>query len=141
MILGNCEGNGVYADCNIALAFNKEKNEIKDLFDDTDALIFLKRFTDGETKNVYRFITGNRGRYFTSAFIAAKCGIETAAADRALDNLLRMNLIGRTDLDTEEGTVYLYGSFAVHKNLLICSMLAIASRLANYKEVYRGFMS
>lgn len=141
MILGNCEGNGVFADCNIALAFNKEKNEIKDLFNDDDAFIFLKRFTDGETKNVYRFITGNRGRSFTSAFIAAKCGIEIAAADRALDNLLRMNLIGRTDLDTEEGTVYLYGSFAVHKNLLICSMLAIASRLANYKEVYRGFMS
>lgn len=141
MILSNREGNGVFADCNIALTFIKNKNDIKDLFEDDAAFMFLKRFTDGQTKNVYRFIINNRGRTFTSSFIAAKCGIEATAAERALDNLLRMNLISRTDLDTEEGTVYLYSAFAYHKSLLIYSILAMASRLGNYEEVYRGFMS
>ena len=141
VVLSNCEGNGVFADCNIALTFVKNKNDIKDLFGDEEALTFLKRFTDGQTKEVYRYIMSNRGRSFTSSFIAVKCGIEISLAERALDNLLRMNLIGRTDVDTEEGTMHFYSAFAYHKYLLICSMLAIASRLGHYEEVYRGFMS
>ncbi len=141
LVLSNLEGNGVYADSNIALAFNKNKDEINELFDDEVAWTVLKRFTDGKTGAVYKFIVNNRGKSFTSSFIATKCDIDLPLVERALNNLLCMNLISRRDVNTDDGVIYVYSEWGTHKLVLIYSMLAIASRLGNYIESYRGFMS
>ena len=140
MVLSNVEGNGVFVDRDIALCFNKNKNEIEGLFDDEAAWSVIKRFADGRTREVYKFILDNRGRSFTASFIAAKCGIEIQLAERALDNLLRMSLISRNDVDSDDGIIYVYSAWGTHKLLLVYSMLSIASRLGNYVESYRGFM-
>lgn len=141
LVLSNIEGNGVYADSDIALAFNKDKNDINKLFDDEAAWTVLKRFTDGETRAVYKFIVNNRGKSFTSSFIAAKCDIDLALVERALNNLLCMNLISRRDVNTDDGVIYVYGEWGTHKLLLIYSILSLASRLGNYMENYRGFLT
>lgn len=141
LVLSNLEGNGVYADANIALAFNKDKNDINKLFDDETAWTVLKRFTDGETRSVYKFIVNNRGKSFTASFIASKCDIELAFVERALNHLLCMNLISRRDVNTDDGVIYVYSEWGTHKIVLIYSILSLASRLGNYIESYRGFMS
>ena len=138
MVISNSEGNGVFADCDIALAFNRDKNEIEKLFDDETAWTVLKRFADGKTREVYKFILDNRVRSFTSPFISAKIGIELPTVERALNNLLCMNLISRNDVDSEDGIVYVYRAWGTHKLLLVNSMLSIASRLGNYVESYSG---
>ncbi len=141
MILSNREGNGVFADCNIALTLNKSKNELSSLFNDDTAWTVLKRFSDGNTREVYRFIIENSKKSFTSSFVAAKCDIELGAVERALNHLLCMNLISRRDVDTGDGIVYVYSMWATHKLVLIYSLLSIALRLGNYTEHYRGFMT
>ena len=141
MIVCNIEGNGVYADADIALTFNKDKNDIHKLLDDETAWTVLKRFADDETRTVYRFLINNRGKSFTSSFIAAKCDIELPLAERALNHLLCMNLTSRRDVITDDGTVYIYSEWGTHKLVLIYSMLQLASRLGNFKENYRGFLS
>lgn len=141
LVLSNVEGNGVYADADIALAFNKNKEDIIKLFDDEAAWTVLKRFSDGETGTVYKFIVNNRGKSFTSSFIAAKCGIDLALAERALNHLLCMNLISRRDVNTDDGVIYVYSEWGTHKLILVYSILSLASRLGNYVESYRGFLS
>ncbi|MBR6563250.1 MAG: helix-turn-helix transcriptional regulator [Clostridia bacterium] len=142
MVLSNIEGNGVFADCDIALTFNKEKNEIAKLFDDDSAWKVLKRFADGDTRKIFKFIVENREKSFTSSFIATKCEVELTSAERALRHLLEMNLLGRKDVDTGDGTIYVYFAWGLHKLLLFYAMLTLASRLGNYVEHYRGgFMS
>ncbi len=141
MIISNSEGNGVYADCNIALTLNRDKNKLSSLFEDDVPWIVLKRFADGNTREVYKFIIDNGKKSFTSSFVSAKCGIELSAVERALNHLLCMNLISRKDVDTGDGIVYIYSIWAAHKLVLVYSMLALASRLGNYVESYRGFMT
>lgn len=141
MVLSNEEGNGVYANADIALIFNKAKDETPKLLDSDAAWTVLKRFADGETRAVFKFFTEHRQRSFTSSLIASKCNIDIKLAERALENLLQMNLIGRQDVDTGDGILYVYSSWGAHKLILIYTMLAIAERLGEYKESYRGFMS
>ena len=140
LVLGNVGGNGVYADVNIALTFNKDKKDINKLFDDEAAWTVLKRFTDGETRSVYKFIINNRGKSFTSSFIAAKCDIELSLVECALNHLLCMKLISRRDVNTDDGIVFVYSEWGTHKLILFYSMLSLASRLGNYTENYRGFL-
>ena len=141
LVLSNSEGNGVYANCDIALSFVKNKDEIEKLYEEDTAWTVIKRFADGETRNVYKFILQNREKNFTSAFISAKCNIDIKAVERALDNLLRMSLVRRMDVVTDDSTVYIYSSFACYKLVLVNSMLALASRLGDYHESYRGFLA
>lgn len=141
LVLSNVEGNGVYADADIALAFKKNKEDIIKLFDDEVAWTVLKRFSDGETRAIYKFIINNRCKSFTSSFIAAKCGIDLALAERALNHLLCMNLISRSDVNTDDGVIYVYSEWGTHKLILVYSILSLASRLGNYVESYRGFLS
>lgn len=141
MVLSNCEGNGIFADCNLALILNKNKDELFSLFNDDTAWTVLKRFTDGNTREVYKFIIENNKKSFTSSIIASNCELELSAVDRALNHLLCLKLISRMDVDTGDGIVYVYSAWATHKLILVYSMLAIASRLGNYSERYRGFLS
>ena len=140
MVLSNHEGNGVYADADIALTFTKNKEDIIKLLDDETAWTVLKRFVDGETKSIYKFIVTNREKSFTSSFISSKCNIELSLVERALNNLLCMNLISRKDVSTDDGVIYVYSAWGTHKLILVYSMLSLASRLGNYVERYRGFM-
>lgn len=139
MVQSNLTGNGVYANKDLALIFRREESTIRDLLDDDTAWTVLKRFADGETRAVFKFIVCNTERSFTSSLIAAKCGIDVALAERALENLLRMSLVSRNDVDTGDGILYVYRAWGTHKLLLVYSMLSIASRLGNYREMYRGF--
>lgn len=141
LVLSNIEGNGVFADCNIALAFNKSKSEMQNLYDDDSAWTALKRFADGETRAVLKFLISDSYKSFTASLIAAKTAIELPLVERALLNLLHLRLISRTDVNTEEGTVCVYRGGQTHKLVLVYSMLAIAYRLGNYEEIYRGFIS
>ena len=118
----------------------KQVVDIK-LFDDEAAWTVLRRFSDGETRKVYKFIVNNRGKSFTSSLIAAKCGIDLALAERALNHLLCMNLISRRDVNTDDGVIYVYSEWGTHKLILVYSILSLASRLGNYVESYRGFLS
>lgn len=142
MVVSNFEGNGVFADCDIALAFNRDKDEILKIFDDDSAWNVFKRLSDGETRKIFKFIVQNREKSFTASFISAKCDIELQSVERALGHLLAMNLLGRKDVDTGDGIIYVYFAWGMHKLLLFYSMLTIASRLGNYMECYRaGFIS
>ena len=141
LILSNPEGNGIYADCDIALAFCKNKNNIKTLLEDETPWIVLKRLADGETRKVYGYLVNNRGKSFTSSFIASKCGIKPSDAERALINLLHLKLICRRELNTDDGVIYIYSEWATYKTVLVYSLLSLASRLGNYTEIYKGFMS
>ena len=140
LVLSNFEGNGVYADADIAITFNKDKNEITELFDNDEAWTVLKRFADGETRSVFKFILHNSEKAFTSSLIAAKINIEIKTVERALDNLLCMKLIKRDDVDTGDGIIYVYRLWAPHKKVLVYSMLSIAARIGTYKENYCGFI-
>lgn len=140
LVVSNAEGNGVYADRDIAISFNKDKSEIAELFDNDEAWSVLKRFADGETRSVFKFILNNSEKAFTSSLVSAKTGVEIKTVERALDNLLRMNLIKRDDVDTGDGKIYVYSIWASHKKVLVYSMLSIAARLGDYKENYRGFI-
>lgn len=139
MILSNHTGNGVYANSDLAVIFRREESAIRDLLKDEHAWTVLKRFADGETRAVFEFIVCNPCKSFTSSLIAAKCNIEVGLAERALDNLLRMNLVSRNDVDTGDGILYVYRAWGTHKLVLIYSMLSLASRLGTYVETYRGF--
>ena len=139
LVLSNMEGNGIFANGDIALTFVKNKDDIFKLFDNDDAWTVIKRFADGETRAVFKHILDNREKSFTSAFIAAKCGIDIKAAERALENLLQMRLIGRHDVLTDEGTIHVYFAYATYKTVLIYSMLTLAATLGQYEEKYRGF--
>lgn len=141
LVLSNIDGNGVFADCNIALAFNKNKDEIQSLYDDDIAWTVLKRFADGETRAVFKYLLSDCYKSFTAPCISAKAGIELPLVECALDNLLHLKLISRTDVATEEGVIYVYRGGQTHKLVLVYSLLAIAYRLGNYKESYRGFIS
>lgn len=141
MVVSNPEGNGVYANADIALIFNKNKEDISKLWDSDSAWTVLKRFADGETRTVFKFINEHREKSFTSSLIAAKCDIDIKLAERALDNLLRMHLVSRNDVDTGDGILYVYHAWGMHKLVLINAMLSIAERLGDYHESYRGFMS
>lgn len=141
MVQSNLTGNGVYANNELALIFRREETTIRDLLDDDTAWTVLKRFADGETRAVFKFIVCNTERSFTSSLIAAKCGIDVALAERALENLLRMSLVSRNDVDTGDGILYVYHAWGAHKLLLVYSMLSIASRLGNYREMYRCFQN
>ena len=142
MVYSHTEGKGVYADCDIALIFNKDKKEIKSLFEDETSWKVLKLFCEGETRNVFKFVLENRNKSYTSSFIAAKCGIDVEKVDVALQNLLELNLVARSDVETGDGTMYVYCAFALHKMLLVNAILTLAKRLGNYLEhYYGGFMS
>ena len=141
LVLSNIEGNGVFADCNIALTFNKSKDEIQSLYDDDSAWTVLKRFADGETRSVFKYLLADCYKCFTAPCISAKTGIELPLVERALNNLLHLKLISRTDVATEDGTIYVYRGGQTHKLVLVYSLLAIAYRLGNYEESYRGFCS
>jgi hypothetical protein len=52
-----------------------------------------------------------------------------------------MDLVSRNDVDTGDGILYVYRVWATHRQVLIYSMLSIASRLGNFRESYRGFRS
>ncbi len=140
MVVSNCEGNGVYADSDIALIFHKDKTEMHNLFDEDFAWSFLKKLIDGKTRAVYKFVIDNSDKSFTSSFIASKCNIDIKLVDDALNNLITMGLIKRNDVETGDGIIYIYHAWASYKLLLIYSLLSIAARLGNYKESYRGFM-
>ncbi len=140
-IQSNHTGNGVYANCDLALIFRREEATVRDLLDDDLAWTVLKRFADGETQAVFKFIVCNPCKSFTASLIAVKCGIDVQLVERALDNLLRMNLVARNDVDTEDGILYVYRFWGTHKLILVYSMLSIASRLGNYCELYRGFLN
>ena len=45
------------------------------------------------------------------------------------------------DVAAEEGVIYVYRGGQTHKLVLVYSLLAIAYRLGNYEESYRGFIS
>lgn len=141
LVLSNIEGNGVFADCNIALTLNVNKDEMQKLYDDDNAWTVLKRLADGETRAVFKYLIGDCYKSFTASFIAAKTGMDLSVVERALNNLLHLKLISRTDVDTDEGTIYVYRGGQTHKLVLIYSLLAIAYRLGNYEESYRGFIS
>ena len=141
LIQANETGNGVYANCDLALIFRKDESTIRDLLDDDTAWTVLKRFADGETRTVFKFIVCNPCKSFTSSFIAARCNIDIKQAERSLENLLRLGLVFRSDVDTEDGLLYVYRVWGTHKHTLIYSMLSIASRLGNYCESYRGFQN
>ena len=119
LVLSNIEGNGVFADCNIALAFNKNKDEIQSLYDDDSAWTVLKRFADGETRAVFKHLISDCYKSFTASSISAKTGVELPLVERALNNLLHLKLISRTDVDTDDGTVYVYRGCQTHK-LVLC---------------------
>ena len=140
-VQANHIGNGVYANCDLALIFRREEATVRDLLDDDTAWTVLKRFADGETQAVFKFIVCNPAKSFTASLIASKCGIDVRLAERALDNLLRMNMVSRNDVDTEDGILYVYRFWGTHKLILIYSMLSIASRLGDYREMYRGFLN
>ncbi|MBQ3230788.1 MAG: helix-turn-helix domain-containing protein [Clostridia bacterium] len=48
LVMCNCDGNGVYGDSDMALTFNKSKEDIDALLQGDDAWTVLKRFADGE---------------------------------------------------------------------------------------------
>lgn len=141
LVLSNIEGNGVYANADIALAFNKDKNDIHKLLENDSAWAVLKCFADGETKNVFKFIIENEGKSFTSALIAQKCNIDIKSVETALENLLRISLVRRTDINADDKIIYAYRAWGTHKKILVYSMLSIAARLGEYSECYMGFMS
>lgn len=141
LVLSNIDGNGVFADCNIALTFSKNKDEIQRLYDDDSVWTVLKRFADGETRAVFKYLLADCYKSFTASCIAAKTWIELPLVERALNNLLHLKLISRTDVATEDGVIYVYRGGQTHKLVLVYSLLAIAYRLGNYKESYRGFVS
>ncbi len=138
-ILANYTGNGVYANSELAVIFRREESTIQDLLEDENAWTVLKRFADGETRAVFRFIVKNPCKSFTASLLAAKCNIDVKLAERALNNLLCMNLLSRSDVDTGDGIIYAYHAWGTHKLILIYSMLSLASRLGTYMETYRGF--
>ncbi len=140
MVVSNKEGNGIYADSDIALIFHKDKTEMHNLFDEDYAWNFLKKLINQETRAVYKFVIDNSNKSFTSSFIAAKCNIDIKLVDDALNNLVTMGLIKRNDVETGDGKIYIYHAWASYKLLLVYSLLCIAARLGNYKESYRGFM-
>jgi transcriptional regulator with XRE-family HTH domain len=140
-ILANHTGNGVYANSDLAVIFRREESTIQDLLEDENAWTVLKRFTDGETRTVFRFLVQNPCKSFTASLLAAKCNIDVKLAERALNNLLCMNLLSRNDVDTGDGILYVYRAWGTHKLLLVYTMLSIASRLGNYREMYRGFLN
>ncbi len=140
LVVSTPEGNGVYADGDIALAFNKESADIAELLDNDEAWTVLRRFADGETRSVFKFILKNNEKSFTPSLIAAKIDVDVNSVERALDNLLRMKLVKRDDVDTGEGIIHVYRAWALHKQVLIYSMLSIAARIGAYKENYRGFI-
>ncbi len=140
MVLSNQEGNGVYADADIALAFTKDKNDIYELLENDAARAVLKCFADSETKNVFKFIIENESKSFTSSLIAQKCNIDIKSVETALENLLRINLVGRTDINADDEIIYAYRAWGTHKKVLIYSMLSIAARLGEYSECYMGFI-
>lgn len=141
LVLSNIDGNGVFADCNIALTFTKNKDEIQSLYDDDSVWTALKRLADGETRAVFKFLLADCYKSFTAPCISAKTGIELPLVERALNNLLHLKLISRTDVAAEEGVIYVYRGGQTHKLVLVYSLLAIAYRLGNYEESYRGFIS
>lgn len=141
LILSNLEGNGVYADADIALVFNKDKNDIRKLLENDTAWDVLKRFADDATGTVFKFIIENQDRSFTSSLIAKKCNIDIKSTERALENLIRLKLMERTDVNTDDGIIYVYCTYGSHKKILIYSLLSIAARLGEYSECYMGFMN
>lgn len=141
LVLSNIDGNGVFADCNIALTFTKNKDEIQSLYDDDSVWTVLKRFADGETRAVFKYLLSDCYKSFTAPCISAKTCIELSLVERALNNLLHLKLISRTDVATEDGVIYVYRGGQSHKLVLVYSLLAIAYRLGNYEEIYRGFSS
>lgn len=141
LVLCNAEGNGVYGDADMALIFNKGTDDIPLLLQSDTAWTVIKRFADGETRTVLKFMIENSERSFTSPLIASKCGIDIKATERELDNLLRLKLISKQDVDTEDAVIYVYRAWGTHKLILVYTMLAIAERLGDYKESYRGFVS
>lgn len=140
MVLSNQEGNGVYADADIALAFTKDKNDIRELLENDAAQRVLKCFADSETKNVFKFIIENEGKSFTSSLISQKCSIDIKSVETALEDLLRISLVGRTDINADDEIIYAYRAWGTHKKVLIYSMLSIAARLGEYSECYMGFI-
>ena len=139
VILANQAGNGVYANSDLAVIFRREESAVEDLLEDENAWTVLKRFADGETRTVFRFLVQNPCKSFTAPLLAAKCNIDVKLAERALNNLLCMNLLSRNDVDTGDGIIYAYHAWGMHKKILIYSMLSLASRLGTYMETYRGF--
>lgn len=140
LVLSNLEGNGVYADADIAFTFNKAKSDIPNLFDSDIPWTVLKRFADGETRTVLKFILSNDTRAFTSSLVAQKCNIDIKSAENALENLLKLKLVKRTDINTGDEIIHVFSAWGQHKKLLIYAMLTIAARLGEYSEIYRGFM-
>ncbi len=140
MVLSNQEGNGVYADADIALVFTKDKNDIHELLENDAAVAVLKCFAESETKNVFKFIVENESKSFTSSLIAQKCNIDIKSVEKALENLLRLSLVGRTDINADDEIIYAYRAWGTHKKVLIYSMLSIAARLGEYSECYMGFI-
>ena len=133
----------VYACKDLALSYLPSTEDSMRLFESEKAGDFLQFLADKAVRAVLKYQYENRTRSFTAALVASKTGLPEEDVSAAFEKMVEYKLAYALDADiASDKTIRIYRTRAEHKYpMLICPLLTLAERLADFNESWNGFRS
>lgn len=133
----------VYACKDLALSYLPRTEDSMRLFESEKAGEFLQFLADKAVRAVLKYQYENRTRSFTAALVASKTGLPEEDVSAAFEKMVEYKLAYALDADiASDKTIRIYRTRAEHKYpMLICPLLTLAERLADFNESWNGFRS
>ncbi len=134
------QAGGVYANKDMALVWLPDSETDLALLESEAAAEFLAALADAYVRKIIKHLIKKPGVY-TAASLAALCDMDEKDARTAIERLEAYNLAERRSVDVGAGEkLDVYSLFGEHKiKLLLCPLLSLAERLADFHEDWCGF--
>lgn len=134
------QNGAVYANKDIALSYLKSKAESLPLLDDERVGDFFEAVSDSAFRKILKYQLENPSLSFTAPSVCAKCGVNEADAERALERLVQYAFLSCQRVDTgADALLCVYHLYGEHKMpLMFYPLLSLASRLCDFRESWNG---
>jgi transcriptional regulator with XRE-family HTH domain len=133
-------GGAAYACSALALILRKPASGGTILLGNDKADDLLRTLADQSVRAVMLYQLKNSGVSYTASSAAKKCGLSAEETQQALDKLHRYQFVDVRSVDMDEDQVTVYTMSGNEKLLLVYVILTLAGRLADYHQIYYGFM-
>lgn len=131
-------GDTVYVSPEISFIRQPNKGDPRSLLENEEAAVFLGMLTDPIVRRVlsYQRTLVWDSRSYTASTVARKCGLSEEEAAAALETLTKWKLNRCSEVDTGDGILRIYHPCDRARMPLVDAILALAARLANFRQVY-----
>lgn len=131
-------GDTVYVSPEISFVRRMQSGEPGSLLENDGAAALLSALTDPVVRKVlaYQRTLLWDSRSYTAASVASRCGLSEQDAAAALETLTKWNLNQCSEVDTGENLLRVYRLSDRARMPLVDAILALAARLADFKQIY-----